>query len=75
MYTGVTALEEGYEYMVEYQTTCEASGRVEPVVGGFFSFPVFSSLSPFHFLVFPFSLVLFLVLCLALSLWFVFCLP
>ena len=29
----VTALDEGYEYMVSYQTTCEASGRVEPVIG------------------------------------------
>jgi len=33
--TRVTALEEGYEYMVGYQTTCEASGRVEPVIGSF----------------------------------------
>ena len=31
--TRVTALEEGYEYMVGYQTTCDASGRVEPVIG------------------------------------------
>mmetsp|Transcript_38624 Transcript_38624/g.62270 ORF Transcript_38624/g.62270 Transcript_38624/m.62270 type:complete len:349 (+) Transcript_38624:84-1130(+) len=37
--TRVTALEEGYEYMVEYQTTCEASGRVEPVVGWYHSHP------------------------------------
>uniref|UniRef100_A0A7S0WE14 MPN domain-containing protein n=1 Tax=Hemiselmis tepida TaxID=464990 RepID=A0A7S0WE14_9CRYP len=37
--TRVTALDEGYEYMVEYQTTCEASGRVEPVVGWYHSHP------------------------------------
>lgn len=29
--TRVTALDEGYEYMVHYQTTCERTGRVEPV--------------------------------------------
>jgi len=74
MYTGVTALEEGYEYMVEYQTTCEASGRVEPVVGGFFFRCLFFSVS-FSFSCFFLSLVLSLVLCLALSFLFVFCLP
>jgi hypothetical protein len=37
--TRVTALEEGYEYMVGYQTTCEASGRVEPVIGWYHSHP------------------------------------
>ena len=37
--TRVTALEEGYEYMVGYTTTCEASGRVEPVIGWYHSHP------------------------------------
>lgn len=37
--TRVTALDEGYEYMVGYQTTCDASGRVEPVVGWYHSHP------------------------------------
>ena len=37
--TRVTALDEGYEYMVEYQTTCDASGRVEPVIGWYHSHP------------------------------------
>mmetsp|Transcript_60881 Transcript_60881/g.143346 ORF Transcript_60881/g.143346 Transcript_60881/m.143346 type:complete len:340 (-) Transcript_60881:360-1379(-) len=37
--TRVTALDEGYEYMVGYQTTCEASGRVEPVIGWYHSHP------------------------------------
>mmetsp|Transcript_20409 Transcript_20409/g.49389 ORF Transcript_20409/g.49389 Transcript_20409/m.49389 type:complete len:342 (+) Transcript_20409:180-1205(+) len=37
--TRVTALDEGYEYMVGYQTTCDASGRVEPVIGWYHSHP------------------------------------
>ncbi|EKX46269.1 hypothetical protein GUITHDRAFT_107880 [Guillardia theta CCMP2712] len=37
--TRVTALDEGYEYMVHYQTTCERTGRVEPVIGWYHSHP------------------------------------